>query len=102
MPKVALTVALVYGYAAYGVHNRGGEWTGFAAAAGTVLAIVPYTLAAMTKTNDALHKIAKDGISGSEPQVAGLLHTWTLLNFGRSLFPLGGAVIGVISLLNTL
>ncbi|EFZ03474.1 Anthrone oxygenase gedH [Metarhizium brunneum] len=100
MPKVAVGVALAYGYAAYDVQSHGGKWVGFAAAAGSMLAIVPFTLAVMTRTNASLQKAAKDGTPGSDPQVNSLLDDWAWMNFARSLFPLASAVIGAISFVN--
>jgi hypothetical protein len=98
MPKVALGVSLAYGYAAYDVHARGGAWTGLIAAAGSVLAIVPFTLLVMSRTNSMLHKAVEQGTAGNDPKVNALLDTWSLMNYGRSLFPLAGAVIGFLTL----
>ncbi|KHN96893.1 uncharacterized protein MAM_05449 [Metarhizium album ARSEF 1941] len=74
-PQVAVGLALAYGYAAYDVQSHGGQWIGFAAAASSVLAIVPFTLTVMMTTNVSLQKAAKDGIPGSDPQVKHLLNT---------------------------
>jgi uncharacterized membrane protein YjgN (DUF898 family) len=102
MPKVALGVALAYGYAAFDAHSSGGQWIGYAAAAGSLLTIVPFTLVVMMGTNNLLQKAAKEGSPGSDPQVNSLLDTWTLMNLGRSLFPLAGAVIGAIAFVNNI
>lgn len=102
MPKVALGVALAYGYVAYDAHSRGVKWIGFAAAATSLLGIVPFTLIVMKKTNTSLHEAARAGTPGCDRVVNGLLETWTLMNFSRSLFPLAGAVIGAISFLDAL
>lgn len=99
MPKVALVVALSYGYAAYDTHSHGGQWIGFAAAAATTLTIVPFTLGIMAGTNTSLTTAAKAYKPSSDPEVSSLLDTWTLMNYARSLFPLIGAVVGVMAYL---
>lgn len=99
MPKVAVTVALAYGYAAYDTRRKGGNWTGFAAAALLVVAIVPFTIVFMGSTNDALHSVAKGASTLSGAQVSGLLDKWGALNLARSLFPLAGAATGLIAFL---
>ncbi|PFH62459.1 hypothetical protein XA68_13526 [Ophiocordyceps unilateralis] len=101
MPKVAVTVALSYAYAAYDVFGRGGRWVGFAAAACSILSIVPFTLTAMKKTNAELHQATVD--TPDAARVSSLIDTWVSLNFARGLLPLIGTVLGIQSFLeNTL
>ncbi|PHH89766.1 hypothetical protein CDD83_5302 [Cordyceps sp. RAO-2017] len=99
MPKVAAAVALSYAYAAYETSARGGRWTGFAAAAASVLAIVPFTLTCMKKTNATLQAAADaSGDAAAAAQVPGLVDTWSTMNFVRGLFPLVGTVLGIQAL----
>ncbi|KAF4589404.1 DUF1772 domain protein [Ophiocordyceps camponoti-floridani] len=101
MPKVAITVALSYAYAAYDVFGRGGRWTGFAAAACTTLSIVPFTLMVMKNTNAELHQAAVN--TPDAARLSSLMDTWISLNFARGLLPLVGTVLGIQSFLdNTL
>lgn len=95
MPKAGATVALAYTYAAYDVRRAGGQWQLFAAAAASVVGIVPFTLLVMTDTNDKLHKLNKDGTSGTEPQAKELLDRWGIMNFVRGLLPLAGTILGI-------
>lgn len=100
MPKVAITVALAYGYAAYDAKSKGGNWTGFLAAAGLVVAIVPFTILFMSSTNAALHAAARETTSVSTAQVFELCNTWTVLNTTRCLLPLAGAAAGLMAFLS--
>lgn len=99
MPKVAVAVALSYGYAAYDTRSRGGEWTGYLAAAGLVVSIVPFTLLFMSPTNSALIESAKGSSALAQTQVSDLIAKWGVLNLTRSLLPLAGAVTGFVTLL---
>lgn len=103
MPKVALTTALMYGYAAWSLHGQaGGSGVLCLYAAMLTIAIVPYTLLIMGKTNKALHGAA-DGISTpNASQTSILLDRWSLLNSGRALFPLIGTSLGLIGLIGEL
>lgn len=102
MPKVAGTVALLYGYSAYDLYRLGGEWQGFAAAAACVVAIVPWTIVVMHDTNAKLHQAAKGGAEAKSTDVVGLTHKWDKLNMARSLFTFAGAVLGFATLLKTI
>ena len=96
-------MALSYAYAAYDAHASGGNVTlGYAAAAASVVSIVPFTLLVMKGTNTALHKAAKDRVHSTDADVSRRLDTWTYLNLGRAFLPLAGAVIGVYTFLNSL
>ncbi|UNI23660.1 hypothetical protein JDV02_009467 [Purpureocillium takamizusanense] len=94
MPKAGATVALAYAYVAYDVRCAGGQWQLFAAAAASVMGIVPFTLLVMADTNDKLHKLHKDGTSGSEHHAKELLDRWGTMNFVRGLMPLAGSILG--------
>ncbi|KAJ6443067.1 integral membrane protein, Mpv17/PMP22 family [Purpureocillium lavendulum] len=95
MPKVGAVVAVTYAYVAYDVRRAGGKWQLFAAAAASVVGIVPFTLLAMADTNDKLHKLAKDGGAGTDPEAKRLLDYWGVLNFVRGLLPLTGTILGI-------
>lgn len=95
------------------------KWTGYAVAGLSTIAIVPYTLVVMADVNGKLHALANRARSVSattkrpapgegeaegadEPALAineanakQLLDHWGMLNLGRSVFPLVGAVVGV-------
>lgn len=102
MPKVAVTVGAAYLYAAYDARKKTGIWKGFAVAAALVVSIVPYTFAAMTSTNAALHAIAGGSAVASQGEVAKLIGRWGVLNLGRSLLPLAGAIAGGVTFLGNL
>lgn len=102
MPKIAVTVALSYAYAAYDSHSRGGYWKGYLGAAATVVGIIPFTLIFMKSTNDALITASKGGASFNTIEVSELVSRWGLLNLTRSFLPLTGAVTGLVTLLDNL
>ena len=101
MPKVAITVALSYAYAAYTARNRGGRtWGGYAGAAGLVVSIVPFTIALMSPTNDTLTQAANAStVISSEGIVDELVVRWGTLNLARSVLPLVGALAGLVTFL---
>ncbi|KAH7133290.1 hypothetical protein B0J13DRAFT_610383 [Dactylonectria estremocensis] len=99
MPKVAVTTAGAFLYAAYDTRRRRGNWLGFVAGGVLTVAIVPYTLAFMAGTNDLLHGAAKGVSALGEEEVRKLVGRWGVLNLGRSLLPLTGAAAGLITLI---
>ncbi|KAH8714264.1 hypothetical protein BGZ61DRAFT_208880 [Ilyonectria robusta] len=99
MPKVAATTAVGFLYAAYDTRQRGGNWKGFVAAGTLALAIVPYTLAFMAGTNNLLHGAVSGAGAFSEGEVKRLISKWGALNLGRSVLPLAGAGVGLVTLL---
>lgn len=101
MPKVAVTVALSYAYAAYASRSRGSRfWVYYAGAAGLVISIVPFTLVFMNQTNDILTQAAVAGTAVSNKGIVDdLVVKWGFLNLARSALPLAGAVTGLITFL---
>jgi len=60
---------------------------------------VPYTWIVMQGTNNALFHAearSKNGNEGSWGEAEGLVKAWNLLNAVRALFPLAGAVLGML------
>jgi hypothetical protein len=99
MPKLAVTVGLSYAWAAYDTANRRGKWQGFIAGAALTAAIVPYTLVFMWSTNNALTNLATGAATASSTEhVAGLIRRWSQLNAVRSMLPLAGSVMGILTL----
>ncbi|GKZ33040.1 hypothetical protein AbraIFM66950_002759 [Aspergillus brasiliensis] len=73
----------------------------FSAAAIVTLSIVPYTLVAMSGTNNALLKLAgsKQELSHQDiEEINDRLQQWRTLNFVRSLLPLAGTMVGMAAL----
>lgn len=101
MPRIGAGVALAYGYAAYESYSQGSNWKGFVAAAACVVAIVPYTVAVMGKTNAALLEAARGGAAAaaSAAQVPSLVDRWGTMNLIRSLLPLAGSLLGMMTFL---
>jgi len=101
-PPLAVLSTACFLYLAYSAS----DWTGaYATAAAATLAIVPYTLLFMMGTNRRLEARAKmvgasakeDG--GRQEESRALLEWWTVLNFGRSVLPLVGGLVGLWSVM---
>lgn len=102
MPKIAITAAAAYLYAAYDVRDRGSSaWKGYLTAAGVVVGIVPYTIGLMAPTNATLESIANGVSSATLEQTGDLLGKWSVFNLVRSLLPLASAVTGFVALLSS-
>lgn len=99
MPKIAITTALSYTYAAYGTRGQSTSKI-YLAAAGLVVSIIPFTILFMSPTNTALLDAAKGATSLSVGQVSDLITKWGYLNLARSLLPLTGGLLGFWSLSN--
>ncbi|OAA73296.1 hypothetical protein ISF_00197 [Cordyceps fumosorosea ARSEF 2679] len=96
MPKVAITTALCYLYAAYKVRGGGERTTKtHLAAAGLVISIIPFTLIFMRNTNEMLLNGASAMTSTASSQ---LISKWGNLNMVRSLLPLAAGVLGLYGL----
>ena len=108
-PKIALTSASAFAYAAYSI-SRARTSSGrdllsdpvyllYGAAVSTI-AIAPWTFATMLPTNAALDAklaAADTGIPQKEDaELQGLLKKWATLNGVRAVFPLLGAVVGLL------
>ncbi|KAK7920575.1 hypothetical protein PG985_008597 [Apiospora marii] len=107
MPALAGATTLGYwtvAYNQYSASSPSAEWRGFAAAGALVLAIVPFTLAAMMPTIRAL-EASMGGAQGEKAKTMSrgtaeaLLRKWTRLNVWRSLIPLVGTACAVWNLL---
>lgn len=69
------------------------------------IAMIPFTLLAMVPTNDALFGFEKSIqlTGGKSPPtleiVQSVVRKWAIMHFVRSMFPLGGALVGTYGLL---
>ncbi|KAI6783153.1 uncharacterized protein J7T54_000655 [Emericellopsis cladophorae] len=102
MPKVAILIAAAYSYVAYDARHRGVNWKGYLAAGGAVLFIIPFTLLFIAGTNATLISASKGATVLSRGRASELIGKWSVLNLGRSLFPLAGAIIGLSTFLGNL
>jgi len=103
MPVISAISFGAYAYAAYDRNRRHFDWRRYAAAGVLTLGIVPFTIAVMNGTNQALLQIAADGTAAAvvnDESVRALITQWAGLNFLRSLLPLAGAVLGVWQLVD--
>ncbi|KIA75336.1 hypothetical protein HK57_00215 [Aspergillus ustus] len=73
----------------------------YALAGVSTLAMVPFTWGVMAPTNNMLFALGEDGVELDElglGAVRALVVRWSLLHVARSLFPLVGAIVGVMGL----
>ncbi|KUL89349.1 hypothetical protein ZTR_03681 [Talaromyces verruculosus] len=108
-PPIAAATASAFTYVAWSVRQNptlfvSGAYGGFGmytVAAVLTLSIVPYTIAAMKNTNNALLELAdsKGDLLTSRAEVEGLLDRWITLNWIRSLLPLAGGLAGIAAAL---
>ncbi|PWY90381.1 DUF1772-domain-containing protein [Aspergillus sclerotioniger CBS 115572] len=105
-PPIAAATATAFLYLAWSVRAGGPLFrpttynlAGFySTAAVLTVSIVPFTIATMRKTNNALMSLAqssKDLSAAEETQSSDLLKRWVFLNGIRSLLPLVGAAVGM-------
>ncbi|KAI9931198.1 hypothetical protein ASPWEDRAFT_34275 [Aspergillus wentii DTO 134E9] len=98
LPTMAVGTFLLYSYTCIKRRSEKKSWTVFALAASMTLSMLPFTWLCMEPTNSELFRleeVSRDGVvemgmSGARALVV----KWSLLHFVRSLFPLGGAVLG--------
>lgn len=111
-PPLGAVSTAISGYLAYAFYSRGTTlkdaglavrqpgW--YVASAVLTIAIVPWTIALMARTNNAL--IARGGKEDGQPgsigpdALNGLLDRWGWLNIGRAMLPLAGTVAAWIAI----
>lgn len=99
-PAISIATGLIYSFAAWGKFAAGSPWRVFALAGLTTVSMVPYTWIFMLRTNNALFRAEAQTKSGQEQglgEALSLLKTWNRLNAVRALFPLAGAILGVLA-----
>lgn len=100
-PTIAVASLAAFAYTAYDRSRRHLDWTRYATAGALTLAIVPFTLIFMHPTNQSLLQVAGGGATAAvvnDDSVRALITKWAGLNLIRSLLPLGGAVVGLLTL----
>ncbi|KAL4986264.1 hypothetical protein BDW68DRAFT_131156 [Aspergillus falconensis] len=109
-PPIAAITAAAFAYLAWSVHSgksatlevlapRNAVYL-YSAAAALTVGIVPWTLIAMVKTNNALHERAKEAFVVTEKtgdEVKQLLARWKVLNAIRGVLPLIGGLVGFLA-----
>ena len=109
MPALSVATCGIYGVVAsskYGSNSK--QWLVYAAAAVTTIAIVPFTWFVMAPTNNILFRLESstsyyESASGTDMTFAQeLVVKWSRLHSFRSIFPLVGAILGFIGILQEL
>lgn len=96
MPFVAIASLAGFAYVAYQQRSQGQPaWTRYGLAGALTIGIVPFTIIAMTATNNSLMQVASGATALGEDATRSLLLKWKGLNMARSMLPLAGAVVGL-------
>ncbi|EME79058.1 uncharacterized protein MYCFIDRAFT_34418 [Pseudocercospora fijiensis CIRAD86] len=94
MPSLAILTTSLYAYIAYSKRAVGHQdWSAYAKAGLTTIAIVPFTLTIMEPTNDTLHELSRS-TGNSLDIVQGLIVKWVWMHTVRSVFPMFGSILG--------
>ena len=104
LPTMAVGTAGLYAYAAARRRAAKRSWAGVLAAGLTTVAMVPFTWIFMVPTNDKLFGLEiafRAAQSAAAPaaslgEVRELIVKWSWLHVTRSVFPLAGAVLGLL------
>ncbi|KAL4784880.1 hypothetical protein BJX76DRAFT_356617 [Aspergillus varians] len=102
-PGICLTTTALYGIATITKYSTGEPWGIFAAAGLTTVGMVPFTLTVMARTNNALFLLEGEVQKGNTPawsDAERLVQRWNRFNAARALFPLIGAVLGLLGTLD--
>ncbi|KAL4876811.1 hypothetical protein BJY04DRAFT_199292 [Aspergillus karnatakaensis] len=108
-PVICLSTTALYGLATVSKYAAGENWKVFATAGALTTGMIPFTVALIVPTNNTLFRLegqAKKDTGGSAgasgvtwAEAEGLVRKWNRLNAIRSLFPLSGAVLGLMAIL---
>ena len=104
LPTLAVATFLLYGYAAVSKRAASRPWGIFAAAGVTTLSMLPFTWVFMVPTNNTLFRLDGESKAAAAAAVASwgeaqeLVTRWSWLHLVRSLFPLAGAVLGLMAI----
>ncbi|KAF2178416.1 DUF1772-domain-containing protein, partial [Zopfia rhizophila CBS 207.26] len=107
MPAVCVAAASLYGYVALRqrVSNRK-QWRIYAAAGVTTITMVPFTWLVMVPTNNTLFRLRELASATASAvdlsAVQKVVVRWAWMHVVRSLFPLVGAILGLVGVLQEL
>lgn len=102
LPAMALTTGFSYAYFSWRRRSAKRGWAVYTIAGIVTVLMIPFTLIFMVPTNDelfALEASTQKGVSapGGLERAVGLVRTWSRLHLARCLFPLAGALIGMMA-----
>ena len=103
LPALCVSTTGLYVYTSLSkrvVNNK--QWSRYALAATSTIAMVPFTWLVMTATNNTLFRLDASELVMELGLVRGLVVRWAWLHVTRSLFPLVGAILGFMTLLQEL
>ena len=108
MPAVSVSATSLYGYGALrkrASHRK--QWLLYAAAGATTITMVPFTWVMMATTNEHLFRLKGVASTGTASAVElrtvqELVVKWAWLHVVRSVFPLVGAILGLVGVLQEL
>lgn len=104
LPALAVTTFALYAWAAKARREQGWPWHRFLLSGVVTLTMVPFTWIFMTSLNNTLFSLEAQSKALATPvstleEAQALLESWSRLHFARSLFPLAGSAIGLMTVL---
>lgn len=101
MPALAVATTGLYAYAALLLPRPRGKCNlAYAVAGAVTIAMVPFTWVVMAPTNNVLFGLLEEADGAAAvglPELRPLLVKWAWLHVTRSLFPLSGALLGLLN-----
>lgn len=100
LPTVAVATCSLYAYAAISKRAAKSPWAVSAVAGAMTLSMLPFTWIFLWPTNDTLMRLeveSKAGLVTSLNEAQNLVRLWSQVHFMRSLFPLAGALLGLMA-----
>ena len=107
MPAVSISATGLYAYVTLRKRaSKSTQWPLYAAAGATTIMMVPFTWIMMASTNDTLFRLGTLALASASAVDLGtvreLVIGWAWLHVVRSVFPLVGAFLGLVGVLQEL
>ncbi|THC93446.1 hypothetical protein EYZ11_007065 [Aspergillus tanneri] len=103
LPTLAVVTFSLYGYSAWRRRKAKKSWGALVLAGLTTVAMLPFTWLVMVPTNNILFALEASsrasGAVATMEEARALVTKWCWMHLARSLFPLAGAVIGMVQIL---
>ncbi|KAH7324117.1 hypothetical protein BKA65DRAFT_406534 [Rhexocercosporidium sp. MPI-PUGE-AT-0058] len=101
MPTLCVTTFALYVFTAIRHSSNRRQWRNYVIAGLLTITMVPFTWLVMVPTNDNLQALAETtALTVDLVQLRGIVVTWAWLHIARSTFPLVGAIVGLVAVLD--
>ncbi|PVI02102.1 hypothetical protein DM02DRAFT_653856 [Periconia macrospinosa] len=99
-PKLAVTSGLIYWSAAWAARERGKTLALYASSGVLTMSMIPFTWLFILRVNSGIFLEIEKDRSGGPTDLAhaqNLVRRWRKLNIARTLFPIVGAILGLLT-----